>query len=158
MYGESAIMEILPGGTHFGRILVFGFKRDYPIMLPSHIQHISKTGSKTVNHTCYDPPSCKLKLNASTLSFVSFTWLLGVSRNNRFYPTKTSHNTNPAIVSITPLSGPSVANIFASLMLERQTPPSHLYGTSHMSSVEPVSRKHVRSVGAASSGHCRNAK
>ena len=37
MYGASAIREILPGGAHFGRILVFGFKRDYPIMLPSHI-------------------------------------------------------------------------------------------------------------------------
>ena len=41
-----------------------------------------------------------------------------------FYRTKTSHNTNPAIVSITPLSGPSVANVSAKLMLERQTPPA----------------------------------
>src|SRR4051812_48582440 len=71
---------------------------------------------------------------------------------------KTSHNTNPAIVSITPLSGPSIANVFAKLMLERQTPPNHLYGTSHMSSVEPVSHKRVRSVGAASSDNCRNDK
>ena len=35
-----------------------------------------------------------------------------------------NHNTNSAIVSITPLSGPSIANVFASLMLERQTPPA----------------------------------
>ena len=32
-------------------------------------------------------------------------------------------------------------NVFASLMLERQTPPNHIYSTSHMSSVEPVSHK-----------------
>src|SRR4051812_47527875 len=54
-------------------------------------------------------------------------------------------------VSITPLSGPSVANIFASLVQRDRHPPSTLYGTSHMSRVEPVSRKRVSRPGAASS-------
>src|ERR1043165_4813018 len=94
------------------------------------------------------PLSCKLKLKRLLL------YLLQVLRGCSGFQErivsilrKPCHNTNSAIVSITPLSGPSVANVFASLMLERQTPPSHLYGTSHMSSVEPVSRKRVRSVG-----------
>src|SRR3954469_11816131 len=105
------------------------------------------------------PLTCKLKLKRLLLYIFKFyVAAKGFRERTPFYPAKTSHNTNPAIVSITPLLGPSVANVFTSLMLERQTPPSHLYGTSHMSSVEPVSRKHVRSVGATSSGHCRNAK
>ena len=45
-----------------------------------------------------------------------------------------------------PLSEPSVANAI-SLRLEIQTPASHLYGTSRMPSVEPVSRKRTRKVG-----------
>src|ERR1041385_4061394 len=108
------------------------------------------------------PPPPNAKLNLKTLSYFIFCNFYvaarGFGKRTAFYPAKTSHNTNPAIVSITPQSGPSVANVFASLMLERQTNPSHLYGTSHMSSVEPVSRKRVRSVEAASSGHCCNAK
>src|SRR4051812_8450794 len=95
----------------------------------------------------------------STLAYASFTWPLEVSGERTVsILRKTCHNTDSSIVSITPLSEPSIASIFSSLMLERQTHPGHLYGTSHMSSVEPVSHNRVRSVGAASSGHCRNAK
>ena len=49
----------------------------------------------------------------------------GFERENRFYPAKTCHNIDSPIVSITPLSGPSVANIFASLMQRDRHPPSH---------------------------------
>src|ERR1041385_4479591 len=100
--------------------------RDDPIYATIVISSIlAKTESKTVNHTCYDPPSCKLKLNAFYSIFCKFyVAARGFDRENRFYPAKTSHNTNSTIASITPLSGPSVANIFASLLLERQTPPA----------------------------------
>src|SRR3954462_8905830 len=72
----------------------------------------------------------------------------GFEREDRFYPAKNMPQHRLPSVSITPLSGPSVANIFASLMQKDTPPPTFtLYGTSHMSSMEPVSRKRVRSVG-----------
>ena len=128
-----------------------GIVRDGPICATVDISSIlAKTRSKIVNHTSYDPPSCKVNLNAFYFIFCKFYVAgRGVERENRFVLRKKCHDSDSTIVSVTPLSGSSVANIFASLMLERQTPPSLLYGTSHMSSVEPVSRKRVRSVGAA---------
>src|SRR3954468_12915068 len=106
------------------------------------------------------PPDMHIKVKNAFLLYLLqiLRGCKGFRENNRFYPAKTSHNTNPAIVSITPLSGPSVANIFASLMQRDRHPPATLYGTSHMSSVEPVSRKRVRSVGGRFIKHCRNAK
>ena len=65
-------------------------------------------------------PTCKLKLKTPFyFIFCNFYVAATVSM-----PTKTSHNTNPTIVSITTLSGPFIANVFAKLMLERQTPPA----------------------------------
>src|ERR1041385_2814314 len=104
--------------------------------------------------------TCKLKLK-TPFYFIFCKFYVaarGFQKRTAFYPAKTSHNTNPAIVSITPLSGPSVANIFASLMQRDRQPPATLYSTSHMSSVEPVSRKRVRSVEGRFIKHCRNAK
>ena len=71
-------------------------------------------------------PLLQIKFICFYFIFCKFYMVDGVSRENCFYPTKSSHNTNSAIVSITPLSGPSVANVYASLMLERQTPPKPL--------------------------------
>ena len=42
--------------------------------------------------------------------FAYFTWLLGLSHKNRFLPTNNNHNADQIVVSITPLSGPSVAD------------------------------------------------
>ena len=45
-----------------------GIVRDGPIYATVVVSSIlAKTGSKTVNHTTYDPPSCKAKLNAFLL-------------------------------------------------------------------------------------------
>src|SRR4051812_41603060 len=98
------------------------------------------------------PPDMQIKVKMpSTFIFCKFyVAARGFEKRTVFYPMKTSHHTSPSIVSITPLLGPSVANVFASLMLERHAPSSHLYGTSHMSSMEPFSRKRVRSVGVTS--------
>ena len=61
----------------------------------------------------------------STLACASFMWLLGVSRERTdFYPTKNMRQHRLPSISITSVSGPSVANVFAKLMLERQTPPA----------------------------------
>src|SRR3954469_17394614 len=71
------------------------------------------------------PLTCKLKLKRLLLYIFKFyVAAKGFRERTPFYLAKTSHNTNPAIVSITPLLGPFVANVFASLMLERQTPPA----------------------------------
>ena len=74
------------------------------------------------------PPDMQIKVENAFLLYLLQVlhgcW--GFREKNHFYPTKTSHNTNPAIVSITPLSGPSIANVFAKLMLETQTPPRPL--------------------------------
>src|ERR1041385_7919082 len=95
----------------------------------------------------------------STLACASFTWLLGVSREITVsILRKNMPQHRLPSVSITPLSGPFVANIFASLMQRDRHPPATLYGASHMSSLEPVSRKRVRSVGGRFIKHCRNAK
>ena len=51
------------------------------------------------------------------------------------------------IVSITPLTGPSVASVASAKVRETDTPRATLYGTSRMSSVEPVLRKRTRKVG-----------
>ena len=58
-----------------------------------------------------------------------------------------NYNTDKIIVSITPLSGPSAGNAILPF-LESQTPASRIYGTSHMSIAEPVSRKSTRKIGA----------
>src|SRR3954463_545857 len=79
----------------------------------------------------------------------------GFERENRFYPAKNMPQHRLPSISITPLSGPSVANIFASLMQRDRHPPTTLYGTSHMSSVETVSHKRVRSFGGRFIKHCR---
>src|SRR3954467_4168679 len=82
----------------------------------------------------------------------------GFERENRFLSCENMPQHRSPIVSITHLSGPSVANTFASLIQRDRHPPNHLYGTSNMSSVEPVSPKRVRSVGGRFIRHCRNAK
>src|ERR1041385_6983726 len=92
----------------------------------------------------------------STLACASFTWLLGVSRERTVsILRKTCHNTVSHPSLLHPCRG---LNIFTSLMQRDIHPPDTLYGTSHMSSVEPVSRKRVRSVGGRFIKHCRNAK
>src|ERR1044071_5692588 len=75
----------------------------------------------------------------------------GFERENRFYPAE-KHATTPSPIRLyyTPV-GALRCKYLRIANAERQTPPATLYGTSHMSSVEPVSRKRVRSVGAASS-------
>ena len=74
------------------------------------------------------PPTCKLKLKTSFYFIFCKFYVAarGFVKRTIFYPAKTSHNTNLAILSITPLSGPSVANIFASLM-QRDRHPQPLY-------------------------------
>ena len=53
--------------SHMGEYNV-GIVRDGPICATVDISSIlAETGSKTVNHTSYDPPSCKAKLNAFLL-------------------------------------------------------------------------------------------
>src|SRR3954464_8215109 len=104
-------------------------------------------------------PFCKLKLKRlSTLSFACFTWLLGVLTKELFlsYENKPQHQSRNRLY-YTPVGALRCKRLRKANVRDTDT-PSHLYGTSHMSSVEPVSRKRVRSVGAASSKHCRNAK
>src|ERR1041385_2827050 len=94
----------------------------------------------------------------STLSFASFTWLLrGFERELLSILRKQA--TTPILQSSlhTPVGALRCKRLCVANVRETDT-PSHLYGTSHMSSVKPVSCKRVRSVGVASSGHCRNAK
>ena len=68
-------------------------------------------------------PPCKLKFRRLYFIFCKFYVADRAFEIEPFLCLRTdNHNTNPAILSITPLSGPSVANVFASLMLERQTP------------------------------------
>src|ERR1041385_4663417 len=82
----------------------------------------------------------------------------GFERENRFYPAK-KHATTPSPIRLyyTPVGALRCKNLRIA-NAERQTPPATLYGTSHMSSVEPVSRKRVRSVGDRFIKHCRNGK
>src|ERR1041385_6433202 len=51
----------------------------------------------------------------------------GFKRENRFYPAKNMPQHRLPSVSITPLSGPSIANIFASLMQRDGHLPQPLY-------------------------------
>src|SRR3954465_10230787 len=94
----------------------------------------------------------------STLACASFTWLLGVSRE-RTVSILRKHATTPSPIRLyyTPVGALRCKHLHIA-NAERQTPPATLYGTSHMSSVEPVSRKRVRSVGGRFIKHCRNAK
>src|SRR4051812_42649535 len=96
----------------------------------------------------------------STLACASFTWLLGVSRKEPISIVR-KHATTliPNRLYYTP-DGSLHCKLLHITNAERQTPPppSHLYGTIHMSSVEPVSHKHVRSVGGRFIRHCRNTK
>ena len=72
-------------------------------------------------------PPCKLKFRRLYFIFCKFYVADRAFEIEPFLCLRTyNHNTNSAIVSITPLSGPSVAIIFASLMLERQTAPKPL--------------------------------
>src|SRR3954469_118351 len=96
-------------------------------------------------------PPCKLKFRRLYFIFCKFYVAARAFEIEPFLCLRTYNHNNSAIVSITALSWPSAANVFAKLILERQTPQRHLYGTSHMSSVEPVSHKCIRSVGDASS-------
>src|SRR3954468_2250933 len=94
------------------------------------------------------PPTCKLKLK-TPFYFIFCKFYVaarGFEKRTAFYPTKTSHNTNPQLSLLHPCRGPPLKT--SSHRLCRETDPSlaTLYGTSHMSSVEPVSRKRVRSV------------
>src|SRR4051812_30464849 len=103
--------------------------------------------------------TCKLKLKTlSTLSVASFTWLLGVSRKEPFlsYENKPQHQSHNCLY-YTPVGALRCKRLRKANVREKDT-PSHLYGTSHMSCMEQVSRKRVRLVGVASSKHCRNAK
>src|SRR3954463_11697449 len=102
----------------------------------------------------------------STLSFASFMWLLrgfereslSILRKKLFLPCKKKpQHQSCNRLYYTPVGALRCKRLCVANVRETDT-PNHLYGTSHMSSVEPVSHKRVRSVGAASSGHCRNAK
>src|ERR1043165_2040917 len=94
----------------------------------------------------------------SNLACASFTWLLGVSRD-RTVSILQKHATTPIPnrMYYTSVGALRCKHLRIANVRETDT-PSHLYGISHMSSVELVSRKCVRSVGAASSRHCCNAK
>src|SRR4051812_41972873 len=93
----------------------------------------------------------------STLACASFTWLLGVSRERTVsIMRKTCHNivSHPSLLH--PCRGPRCKHLRIA-NAERQTPLTTLYGTSHISSMEPFSRKRVRSVGGRFIKHYRNA-
>src|ERR1041385_2265602 len=105
------------------------------------------------------PLTCKLKLKRLLLYLLQvLRGCKGVSRGNRFLSceNKPQHQSCNRLY-YTPVGALRCKRLRVANARETDT-PRHLYGTSHMSSVEPVSRKRVRSVGAASSGHCRNAK
>ena len=97
----------------------------------------------------------------STLAYASFTWLLGVSREREREPFLFCENMPQHRFLNRLYYAPAGALHCKHLRIAnvRETDTrTHLYGISHMSSVEPVSRKRVRLVGATSSGHCRNTK
>ena len=104
------------------------------------------------------PPFCKLKLIRFYFIFCKFYMTARGFEKEPFlsYENMQQHQSGNCIY-YTPVGALRCKRLCKANVRERDT-PSHLYGTSHMSSVEPVSRKCVRSVGATSSGHCRNAK
>ena len=104
------------------------------------------------------PPFCKLKLIYFYFIFCKFYVAARGFEKEPFlsYENKPQHQFSNYLY-YTPVGALRCKHLRIA-NVERQTPPNHLYGTSHMSSVEPVSRKRIRSVGAASSVHCRNAK
>src|ERR1043165_3752450 len=91
----------------------------------------------------------------SILACASFTWLLGVSRERTVsIMRKTCHNTVSHPSLLHPCWGPPLQTSLHRKGRETNPPPATLYGTSHMSSVEPVSRKRVRSVEGRFIKHC----
>ena len=96
----------------------------------------------TISHS-----PCKIKLDASTLSFAYFTWLGAFVNRTASYLRTYDHNNDQIIAYLFIPFGPSIENAKPTKERERQTPASHIYGTSRMSVVEPVSRKRTRKVG-----------
>ena len=96
----------------------------------------------TISHS-----PCKIKLDASTLSFAYFTWLGAFVNRTASYlrtlwPQQRSNNCM--------FKHPFRALHWKcedQLKREKLTPASHIYGTSRMSVVEPVSRKRTCKVG-----------
>ena len=98
--------------------------------------------------TCHEPYHitcpCKIKLDASTLSLANFTWLLGLSRKNRFLPTNFNHNADQIIVATTPLPGPSGADGI-SLKLEKLDTHQATYTKQAVCQSWDTSRKRFKS-------------
>src|SRR3954469_3380193 len=102
------------------------------------------------------PSTCKLKLKTPFyFIFCKFYVAARGFEKNRFLSceNKPQHQSRNCLY-YTPVGALRCKRLRKDNVRETDT-PIHLYGTSHMSSVEPVSRKRVRSVEAASSGHCR---
>ena len=79
--------------------------------------------------------------------FANFTWLLGLSHKNRFLPTniEPQHLIDNHLYD--PLKEALACTAMSTKVGDAIHPPSHIYGTSRMSGVEPVSRKSTRKVG-----------
>ena len=106
---------------------------------------VYKQFNKLTLNISYCP--CKIKLDAFYFIFCIFYVAWGFRKQNRFHTYETYDHNNDQIVAIyVSLSGPPL-KMQSQLKIERQTPASHIYGTSRMSVVEPVSRKRTRKVG-----------
>ena len=87
--------------------------------LVTHSKAITTSRSNNNNS-----PLCNIKLDASILYIACFTWLLGLFIEEPFLRT-IDHNVDYTIVSITPRTGPSVANAISAKVREADTPQSH---------------------------------
>ena len=117
--------------------------------MKSYMLVIMKVTCLNVIIISHHTPRCKTKLDASTFyPFASFTWLLGLLKIRTVSYLRTlNHNILSIIISMIPSRRPSLA-LPCPLKLEKLTPVEpHLYGTSRISGVEPVSRKSTRKFG-----------
>src|SRR3954469_19629322 len=103
------------------------------------------------------PPTCKLKLKTSLYFIFCKFYVAARGFEKRTVSILRKQATTPIhnCLYYTPVGALRCKHLRIA-NAERHTPPATLYGTSHMSIVEQVSRKRVRSVGARFIKHCRN--
>ena len=89
---------------------------------------------------------CKIKLDAFYFIFCMFYVTARASVQEPFLTYESATTAIRYLSLLHPFRGPPLQMLYQ-LLQERQTPASHIYGTSHMSGVEPVSRKSTRKVG-----------
>ena len=103
----------------------------------------------TIATISHHEPHCKTKLDAST--FLSFCNFYVSSRafaiRTVSYLRTTSHNIDSVISFYYPLKEAFACIVISTRVGETTPAKPHLYGTSRMSSVEPVSHKSMRKVG-----------